>query len=221
MPDVVTGRDPLGNRVASLEDRDRLTDAMTRAAVECGYRSVDIEQVAYSAGLTADDFRQLFTSKDQCLLAAFDGFLARLYDQIDEDCEEVPDWPTKVKVAIESAFSLVAELEGTARLFVVDAIRTGEAGLERHRTSIDGAARILKHGRLLYPVAAEYPEAMERTLVAGVVMMASSRLLAEDADLLPSSLPKRPRWCSRRISGAAQRAGPPPAEKRRPGVYPP
>lgn len=190
MPDVVTGRDPLGNRVASLEDRDRLTDAMTRAAVECGYRSVDIEQVAYSAGLTADDFRQLFTSKDQCLLAAFDGFLARLYDQIDEDCEEVPDWPTKVKVAIESAFSLVAELEGTARLFVVDAIRTGEAGLERHRTSIDGAARILKHGRLLYPVAADYPEAMERTLVAGVVMMASSRLLAEDADLLPELAPE-------------------------------
>ena len=100
------------------------------------------------------------------------------------------DWPTKVKVTIESAFSLVAELEGTARLFVVDAIRTGEAGLERHRTSIDGAARILKHGRLLYPVAADYPEAMERTLVAGVVMMASSRLLAEDADLLPELAPE-------------------------------
>src|SRR6185295_4332645 len=127
MPDVVMGRDPLGTgvAVAPLEERDRLTDAMTRAAVECGYRAVDVEQVADYAGLTADDFWRQFASKDQCLLAAFDGFLARIYDQIDEDCEEVRDWPTKVKITIESAFGFIAELEGTARLFVVDAIRTG------------------------------------------------------------------------------------------------
>jgi AcrR family transcriptional regulator len=192
MPDVVVGRHPDGTQVGVVpsEDRDRLTDAMTRAAVECGYRAVDIEQVADYAGLTADDFRQQFASKDQCLLAAFDGFLARIYDQIDEDCEAVHDWPTKVKTTIESAFGFVAELEGTARLFVVDAIRTGEAGLERHRTSIDSAARTLSQGRLLYPTAADYPEAMERTLVAGVVMMASSRLLAEEADQLPGLAPE-------------------------------
>src|SRR6185295_11403859 len=110
--------------------------------------------------------------------------------QIDEDCEEVRDWPTKVKITIESAFGFIAELEGTARLFVVDAIRTGEAGLERHRTSIDSVAQRLRQGREFYPVAADYPEAMENTLVAGVVMMASSRLLAEEADLLPDLAPE-------------------------------
>src|SRR5262245_38904713 len=137
MPDVVTGRGPFGSEgaVDSSADRYRFTDAITRASVECGYRAVDIEQVAFYAGLTTDDFGRLFSSKDQCLLAAFDCFLARLYEQIDEDCAEVHEWPAKVRITIESAFELVAELEGTARLFVVDAIRTGEAGLERHRTS--------------------------------------------------------------------------------------
>ena len=69
MPDVVVGRETLGteNPIASSEDRDRLTDAMTRAAVECGYGAVDIEQIAIYAGLTADDFRQQFASKDKDL----------------------------------------------------------------------------------------------------------------------------------------------------------
>jgi AcrR family transcriptional regulator len=188
----VVGRVPIVTEtvIASSKDRDRLTDAITRASVECGYRTLDIEQVADYAGLTIDDFERQFTSKDQCLLAAFDSFLDRLYAQLDEDCEEALDWPGKVRATIESAFSLVAELEGTARLFVVDAIRTGEAGLERQRTSIDGAANLLRAGRLLYPAAADYPEEMERTLVAGVVMMASSRLLAEEADVLPDLAPE-------------------------------
>lgn len=186
------GRVPIGAEAPSvlLDERERLTDAITRASVECGYRAVDVEQVADYAGLTADDFRRSFASMDQCLLAAFDCFLSRLYAQIDEDCEDARDWPTKVKITIESAFALVAELEGTARLFVVDAIRTGEAGLERHRTSIDSAARRLRQGREFYLVAADYPEAMENTLVAGVVMMASSCLLAEEAHLLTDLAPE-------------------------------
>jgi AcrR family transcriptional regulator len=186
MPDVVVGRDPAGAEIAIAisEDRERLTDAVTRVATERGYKGVDPEQVARCSGLSVDDFHRHFANVDQCLLAAFDSFLGRLCEHIDEACEEAASWPDKVKTTIAAAFEFVAEVEPVARLFAVDAVRTGPAGIARKFASIDRAALRLKHGRLLYPVAVDLPDAMERTLVAGVVMIVSTHLLSEEAERL-------------------------------------
>jgi AcrR family transcriptional regulator len=188
MQDVVVRRDTTSVELATepREARERLTDAVTRAGAECGYRAVDIQRIARYGGLSVDEFHRHFGSKDQCLLAAFDRFLERMYEHIDEACELAEDWPEKVKVTIRSAFEFVSELEAAARLFAVDAVRIGEAALERKSSSIESAARRLKHGRLIYPESAALPDATERTLVAGVVTLASTRLLHEDGRTLPA-----------------------------------
>ena len=69
-------------------------------------------------------------------------------------------------------------------------MRTGPAAVERRCASIDSAALRLKHGRLLFPAAAGMPMPIERTLVAGVVMIASVQLLSEEADQLPGLAPE-------------------------------
>jgi AcrR family transcriptional regulator len=192
MPDVVVGRETTGAEIASLPSgiRGRLTDSLTRLATECGYPAVDIEQIAHGAGLSVEDFHSCFETKDQCLMAAYDRFLERMLEHIDEACKGVEDWPEKVRITIESAFEFVAELEGGARLFAVDALRTGPAAVERSCNSIESAAVRLKHGRLLFPAAADMPNPTERTLVAGVVMIASIHLLSEEADQLPQIAPE-------------------------------
>jgi AcrR family transcriptional regulator len=188
MPEVAAGRNPAGGEVAvsPSENWERLTDAATRIATERGYEAVDPEQVARSAGLAVDDFYSHFDSVDQCMLSAFDRFLGRMLDEIEEACEGTDSWPDEVKATIGTAFEFVAELEPVARVFAVDATRTGSAGIERRCASIERAARRLKEGRLLYPRSAEYPDAMEGTLVAGVVMIVSSHLLGEEAGRLPT-----------------------------------
>jgi AcrR family transcriptional regulator len=192
MPDVVVGRENTGAVVDSTtrEDSERLTDALTRIAAESGYPSVDIEQISESAGLPVDAFHEHFPNKDQCLLLAYDRFFADMLEHVEEACEGATDWTDKVKITIEAGFDYIVELEPVARLFVVDAMRTGAAGLERRCASIDSVALQLKHGRLLHPTSADYPDAMERTLVAGVVMIAMTHLLSEDADSLPSLAPE-------------------------------
>jgi AcrR family transcriptional regulator len=192
MPDVVVGRETTGAEVesSSREDSERLTDALTRIAAESGYPSVDIEQISASAGLPVDAFHQHFPNKDQCLLLAYDRFFADMLEHVEEAFEGTSDWIDKVKITIEAGFDYLVELEPVARLFVVDAMRTGAAGLERRCASIDSVALQLKHGRLLYPASVDYPDAMERTLVAGVVMIAMTHLLSEDADSLPSIAPE-------------------------------
>jgi AcrR family transcriptional regulator len=192
MPDVVVERVGTGSEVArmSREDSERLTDAVTRIASEGGYPSVDIEQITSSAGLSVDAFHEHFSNKDQCLLGAYDRFLGDMLEHIEEACEEATDWPEKVKITIEAGFDYVVELEAVARLFVIEAMNTGAAGVERRCASIDSAALRLKHGRLLYSRSADYPDAMERTLVAGVVMIALTHLLSEDAGSLPGLVPE-------------------------------
>ena len=190
MPDVVTGRDPLGNRVASLEDRDRLTDAMTRAAVEGGYPAVEIEQIAPSARASrSDDFHRYFRDQGPVPAGGIRPLPRAVLEHIDEACEGARDWPEKVKLTIESAFEFAAELQGGARLFAVDAMCTGPAAVERGAAR-STAAVALKHGRLIFPAAADMPIPTERTLVAGVVMIASIHLLAEEADELPEIAPE-------------------------------
>jgi AcrR family transcriptional regulator len=183
MPDVLVGRESVGDKIAepSAEVRERLVDAVTRIATESGYLAISVERITRSAGLQADDFYRHFDSKEQCLLAAYDSFIQRLTEHVGEACESAESWPEKVKISIEASFEFVFELEGVARMFVVDAMRIGPAALDRKCASIDAAALRLKHGRLLYPASGEMPDITERTLVAGVVMLATVHLLAEEA----------------------------------------
>src|SRR6476659_9399024 len=105
MPDAI-GIQGTGVEIASptLEVRGRLTDAVTRVATERGYPAVEVAQIAQYAGVSVEEFHRHFTGKDQCLLAAYDRFLERMLEHIDEACEGAGSWPEKVKLTIESAF---------------------------------------------------------------------------------------------------------------------
>jgi AcrR family transcriptional regulator len=165
----------------SREARERLADALTRAAAEYGYGAVDVDMIVRYAGLTAEDFDRHFESIDQCLLAGLDRFMERLYAHVEEACGEGGDWPGRVKASVTSAIEFISELEAVSRLFEVEAVRLGEVVLERRSGAVEAAALRLKHGRLLYPRAADLPDAMERTLVTGIVFIVRRTLLHEDA----------------------------------------
>jgi AcrR family transcriptional regulator len=183
MPDLA-----LENRPSSFEalesqpdDRDRLIQAATRIATERGFEGLDAEQLARATGLTLDDFHRHFDNVDQCILAAFDRFFQRLVEHVSEASEGVPGWPEKVGATIVAGLEFIAELEPVTRLFTVDALCAGPGLIERRISSIERGAVQLKAGRELYPGSAELPDSMERTLVAGVVMLATTYVLGEEA----------------------------------------
>lgn len=186
IPDLVFENEPGPvEALASRPDgRDRLTEAATRIATERGFEALDAEQLARASGLTLADFHRHFDNVDQCILAAFDHFLERLSEHVSEACEEVPGWPEKVRATIVAGLEFIVELESVTRLFAVDAVRLGPGVVERKISSIERGADLLKEGRELYPATAELPDSMERTLVAGVVMLAMTYLLREEASRL-------------------------------------
>ncbi len=187
MPDVAVRRETVGTGIVdtSAEVRIRLVDAATRAAAECGYQSVDIEQIAQYADLSVEDFHLHFSGKDECFLAAYERFLDRMVEHVEEACQAAADWPHRIKCTIKSAFEFAAELEEVARLFAVDSQGAGPGATALTFDAVDAAALRLKHGRLLYPESDYMPDTTERTLVGGVVLIASEQLLAEEAHRLP------------------------------------
>jgi hypothetical protein len=108
-----------------------------------------------------------------------------MLEQIGEAGERADDWADGVRASIEAGFEFLRDRETEARAFALAAMRAGPAWLEGRCALIESAALRLKQGRLLYPAAAEMPDGAERTLVAGVVMLASVHLLAEGDSGLP------------------------------------
>ncbi len=175
---------------APAEVRERFIESATRIATERGLRGVDRETVARSAGLSTEDFDLHFENVEQCLLAAFDRFLERMLEHVAEACEDIEDWSMRVRASIRAVFEFIAEVEPVARLFAIDAVRVGPAGIERRYASIERAASQLKQGRLLYPPAAGLPDALEQVLIAGVVVIVCGHLLGDEGEMLAEVEPE-------------------------------
>lgn len=183
MPDLLLESFPQPTEVRP-DDRNRLAEAATRIATERGFEALDAEVLARATGLTLADFHRYFDSVDQCILAAFDRFIERLLEHVSEACEGIESWPEQVRATIVAGLEFTTELEPVTRLFAVEALGAGPGFIERRIASIERGADALKAGRELYPEAADLPGSMERTLVAGVVMLATTYLLGEEASRL-------------------------------------
>lgn len=181
MPDLVVGRDPAAGPIGDdllSEDRERLIEAVTRLGTERGLTAVDPALIAASAGLEREDFERHFETADQCLLAALESFLDRMFQHIDATLGDgAEDWPGRVRTTVAACFEFIEEVEPVARLFAVDAARTGAAGIECKCRMVEQAALRLERGRLLYPDARSFPASMERALIAGSVTIVASKML--------------------------------------------
>jgi hypothetical protein len=113
-------------------------------------------------------------------MAVGEAFEAQMIERVGTAYARTDDWAEAIRAAIEAGFELVGERRPQAREFAATVLAGGPAGLEAGCAAIGDAARRLRQGRLLHPAAASLPEGTERTLVAGVVMLAAVHLLGED-----------------------------------------
>jgi len=160
-------------------DRERLIAAVTKAVAEHGYSTLTVDQVLRYAGVSRAIFDSHFESKEQSLVAAQDAFLQRLWLDVIHACEAPPDWPRKVRAALEAILTSLAEASALARAFTVEAA-ANLAAAERQYAAFEEFATLLRDGRRHYPDAASLPEATERALVGGIASIVSGHLLMED-----------------------------------------
>jgi AcrR family transcriptional regulator len=177
-------------RRASERERERLVDAFTKRAAECGYAKTKVGDVTSVAGLPPSAFYAHFRNKRQCLLAAYDTFFDRLIGEIEDSMDLEDPWPRQVQAGVAAALGFVIESNGSARLFAVEAPSVGAPAIDRYGAAIHRIVVLLRSGRARAGEDSALPALTDPVLVAGVVYLVTAALLAED-DLLLERLGPR------------------------------
>lgn len=166
-------------------DRERLVAAFGKAVAEHGYAELTVDQVVNYAGTSRDIFEAHFESKEQGLVAAQDAFLERLWLDAVHACEDLEEWPLRVRAGLGAILASLVEASTLARVFAVEACAVSLAAAERQFAALDQFAALLRDGRRVYPRAESFPDATERTLVGGIASIVSGHLLMEDPQAIP------------------------------------
>ena len=162
-----------------------------RTAPELGYGNTSATAVAAAAGVSMEVFYEHFPSKRQCLGAAYDAFVDRMFDEVEQAGEaREEEWPLRVKQAVAATLGFIAETATRARFFAVEAPAAGPLMLDRYMVAAARVAIHLRAGRDHYPKAADLPEMTEQILVFGTACLISAALLSEEPSSLSSLEPE-------------------------------
>lgn len=169
--------------------RERLLAGIAQAVAANGYRATTITQIVKAASVSSRAFYELFESKEECFLEAFDVVVAHLEDLVVEAVRGEPDWPRQVIAGLRAALRFFAAEPELARLCLVEPVTATPAIATRFRDVVIDKSRALKPGRDEREEAAELPDSTEDSLLGGLIALASRSILAGEAGSLEDLLP--------------------------------
>lgn len=137
--------DPLAPR-SDEELRRRLRSSVLNLAVVDDYHELSAPQIAEEAGIPIESFFELFASKEECFLAAFDDLSDELL-RIAADPDLVSgDWAGTVRRVVGQMLGLLAARPLYAHIIACEAPSACPEALERDCDLAQGIATLLTEG---------------------------------------------------------------------------
>ncbi|MFI8961631.1 TetR/AcrR family transcriptional regulator [Streptomyces sp. NPDC053493] len=189
LPGARTGREPerslrpgprrlTPEQVASRQ-RERLLDGVARTVAANGYTGARISDICRAAGVTRPVFYELFSGKEDAVIAAFRGgtqTVVRAMQRAYEEAGGADDWPVAVRAGLRVLLSLLQQTPAFATM-AVEIESAGPAG-RRAR------AELLADFRRFFTDAPPGPAGVARAelvdTVVGAVHAAVHRAVDED-----------------------------------------
>jgi AcrR family transcriptional regulator len=133
----------VGPNDSDEELREQLRLSVLSLAVVDDYHELSAPQIAEEAGIPIEEFFDLFASKEECFLAAFDELSDELL-QITADPDLVSgDWPRAVRRVIGELLGLLAARPLYAQVIASEAPSACPEGLARDCELVHGIAALL------------------------------------------------------------------------------
>jgi AcrR family transcriptional regulator len=153
-----------------------------------GYRATTLTEVVKFASVSTRDFYEIFESKEDCFLAAFDAVLDHLAELISAAAGAEPDWPHQVIAALRAALEFFAAEPDLARLCLLESVSATPTIAIRFREAVLECVPALARGRSeLADPDSLLPET-ESSIIGGAVSLATRSIIAGEtaklADLL-------------------------------------
>lgn len=182
--------------------RNRIHQAMIEVVSDRGYPETRVVDVIGVAGVSRKTFYELFDSKEDCFLAAYDVLLENLLGDATNAFESNSDasWAERIAASLTTLLEHLATHPGEARFAIVEVLAAGPKALARRDAALRQFSGFLEAGRS--ETSVELPGITSLSIAGGINELLYSEILHGAAGRLPSRLPDLIFWVTLPFLGA-------------------
>jgi AcrR family transcriptional regulator len=184
------GRHGFSREQVAHNQRERLIAGLATAVAEKGYRAATITDITKRARVSRRVFYENFEGKEDCFQAAFEVVVEHVRELAIEAIADVGEWPEKAVAAARAALGFFAEEPDLARLCLVESQAAGPAVAGRFHEAVYEVVPYLEQGRTQRQADRELPATTEESTIGALVMLASRKVAAGEAEQLRELLPE-------------------------------
>jgi len=162
------------------DHRRRLLDAMSHAVARKGYADTTIADLAAEARVSRRTFYELFSDREDCLLAALDEAIHRASRHMLDAYDPQAGWAERIRTAIAGLLSFLDMERGAGWLLIVGSLGAETKALERRRHVLAQIITVIDEGRKEARAGAQPPPLTAEGIVGGVLSVLHARLSEEN-----------------------------------------
>lgn len=167
-----------------------------------GYPETRVVDVIGVAGVSRKTFYELFESKEDCFLAAYDVLLEGLLEEATDAFESHAGspWAERVSAALAALLEHLSRHPDEARFAIVEVLAAGPKALARRDSALRQFTGFLEPGRS--ETSVELPGITTLAVAGGINELLYSEILHGAVGRLPSRLPDLMFWVALPFLGA-------------------
>lgn len=182
--------------------RNRIHQAMIEVVSKRGYPETRVVDVIGVAGVSRKTFYELFDSKEDCFLAAYDVLLENILGEATDAFESKPagSWSERMRGALAALLEHLSQHPEEARFAIVEVLAAGPKALARRDAALRQFTGFLEAGRS--ETSVELPGIISLSVAGGINELVYSEILHGAVGRLPSRLPDLMFWVTLPFLGA-------------------
>ncbi|HKZ13191.1 MAG TPA: TetR/AcrR family transcriptional regulator [Solirubrobacterales bacterium] len=184
------GRHGLPREAVADSQRARILAAMIAVVAARGYSETRVVDVIGAAGVSRKTFYELFDSKEDCFLAAYDILVGQVLEEAETGFALTPGaaWPERVESGLRAVLGHLAAHPEEARFALVEVLAAGPRALARRDAALRQFTGFIEAGRSESTV--DLPGSTAQTIAGGINELLYSEVLHGAAARLPARLPE-------------------------------